>query len=393
MPDNLDDVEFLKQHLSGDPSEELLEQIASTVVDRMADSFPELSLKSRPMEVVLDEFREKKLEEVESTGQYRRKLDYLQTYLEDEVRIESTEDLTSEDVERYNKWRKYESLPRDEPLADTTLSDDMYLFREFIRHLIEHRMAPVRFEKCVEIPEIDYAGGEGVDEKKLDPKIAKAALDYLRKYEYADVEHVSMELLCQSGPRKGGLIGRDVPDFDYEERVLKYETDETTPLKNDESSEREITLYGDVPEIIQDYLNDQRPSETDEEGREPLLTKGDKRMSPSTLQKIAYKWTRPCMVGLDCPHDRDPEDCEAAQKNNSAFKCPSSRAPHHIRSGYITDQKNRGVSAEGIEQRCDVSPRVQKLHYDLPDDAEERERFEDEFRNAADDPKSGFNHD
>jgi hypothetical protein len=393
MSDHLDDVEFLKQHLSGEPPEELLEQIASTVVDHMADSFPELSLKSRPMEAVLDEFREKKLEEVESTGQYRRKLDYLQTYLEDEALIESTEDLTSEDVEQYDTWRQYESLPRDEPLADTTLSDDMYLFREFIRYLIEHRMAPVRFEKCVEIPDIDYAGGEGVDEKKLDPEIAKAALNYLRKYEYADIEHVSMELMCESGPRKRGLIGRDVPDFDYEEGVLKYETDETTPLKNDESSEREITLYGDVPEIIQDYLINQRPPETDEEGREPLLTKGDGRMSPSTLQKIAYKWTRPCMVGLDCPHDRDPEDCEAAQKNNSAFKCPSSRAPHHIRSGYITDQKNRGVSAEGIEQRCDVSPRVQKLHYDLPDDAEERERFEDEFRNADDDPNSGFNHD
>lgn len=393
MSDHLDDVEFLKQHLSGEPPEELLEQIASTVVDHMADSFPELSLKSRPMEAVLDEFREKKLEEVESTGQYRRKLDYLQTYLEDEALIESTEDLTSEDVEQYDTWRQYESLPRDEPLADTTLSDDMYLFREFIRYLIEHRMAPVRFEKCVEIPDIDYAGGEGVDEKKLDPEIAKAALNYLRKYEYADIEHVSMELMCESGPRKRGLIGRDVPDFDYEEGVLQYETDETTPLKNDESSEREITLYGDVPEIIQDYLINQRPPETDEEGREPLLTKGDGRMSPSTLQKIAYKWTRPCMVGLDCPHDRDPEDCEAAQKNNSAFKCPSSRAPHHIRSGYITDQKNRGVSAEGIEQRCDVSPRVQKLHYDLPDDAEERERFEDEFRNADDDPNSGFNHD
>jgi len=202
-----------------------------------------------------------------------------------------------------------------------------------------------------------------------------------------------MELMCQSGPRKGGLIGRDVPDFDYEERILQYETQETTPLKNDEGSEREITLYGDVPEIIQDYLDDQRPPVTDEEGREPLLTKGDGRISPSTLQKIAYKWTRPCMVGLDCPHDREPEDCEAAQKNNSAFKCPSSRAPHHIRTGYITDQKNRGVSGDGIEQRCDVSPRVQKLYYDLPDDAEERERFEDEFRNAADEPNSGFNHD
>jgi hypothetical protein len=392
MTDRRDDVEFVKERLSEDPTEEFLEQIASTVVDQMADSFPELSLKSRPMIEVLDEFREKKLEEVGSTGQYKRKLNYLQTYLEDEARVETSDDLTSEDVERYDQWRKYESLPRDEPLADTTLRDDMYLFREFIQYLIEHRMAPVRFEKSVQIPEIDYNEGEGVDKKQLDPEISKAALDYLRKYEYAGIEHVSMELMCQSGPRKGGLIGRDVSDFNYEDRVLQYETQETTPLKNDEGSEREITLYGDVPEIIQDYLNDQRPAETDEEGREPLLTKGEGRMSPSTLQKIAYKWTRPCKVGLGCPHDRDPEDCEASQKNNSAFKCPSSRAPHHIRTGYITDQKNRGVSAEGVEQRCDVSPRVQKLHYDLPDDTEERERFEEEFRDADDDSNSGFNH-
>lgn len=94
-----------------------------------------------------------------------------------------------------------------------------------------------------------------------------------------------------------------------------------------------------MPEIIQDYIADKRPAETDEEGQSPLLTKGDQKISPSTLQKISYKWTRPCMVGIDCPHDRDPEDCEAAQKNNSASKCPSSRAPHHIRKGYTTDQK------------------------------------------------------
>lgn len=392
MPDRFDDVEFLKQALSGDPPEELLDQIASHVVDQMEDSFSELSLKSRPMDEVLGEFRSNKLDEVESTGQYERKLGYLQTYLEKEACVESTDDLTSEDVEQYDTWRQYESLSRDEPLADSTLQDDMYLFREFIQYLIEHRLAPVRFEKAVEIPEVDYNEGEGVDEKKLDPQIAKAALDYLRKYKYADVEHVSMELLCHSGPRKAGLIGRDVGDFDYEERVLKYETQQTTPLKNDESSEREITLYGDVPEIIKNFLKDQRPSATDDEAREPFLTKGDGRMSPSTLQKIAYKWTRPCKIGLDCPHDRDPDDCEAAQKNNSAYKCPSSRAPHHIRTGYITDQKNRGVSADGIEQRCDVSPRVQKLHYDLPDDTEERKRFEEEFRNADDNPNSGFNH-
>jgi site-specific recombinase XerD len=392
MNTQLDDVEVLKHYLSGDPSEELLDEIASTVVDQMADSFPELSLDSRPIQEPLESFRSDKLEEVGSTTQYERKLDYMQQYFEEKVDIESTEDLTTEHVKGYHDWRKNESLSRDEPLADTTLSDDMYLFREFIRYLIEKRLAPVRFEKSVEIPEVNYAEGEGVDEKKLDPELAAAALDYLRKYKYADPEHVSMELMCHSGSRKSGLIGRDVSDFDYEERVLRYNSQETTPLKNDNSSEREVKLYNDLPEIIQDYLQDQRPPVTDDDGREPLLTKGDGRMSPSMLQKTAYKWTRPCAVGLDCPHDRDPEDCEAAQKNNAAYKCPSSRAPHHIRSGYITDQKNRGVSGDAVEQRCDVSPRVQKLHYDLPDQTEERERYEDEFRNADDDPNSGFNH-
>lgn len=298
MTDRPDDEEFLKQRLSEDPSEEFLEAIASTVVDEMSESFPELSFKSRPMNEVLNEFREKKLESVDSTGQYKRKLNYLQTYIEDEALVETTDDLTSEDVERYDKWRKYESLDRDEPLSDTTLGDDMYLFREFIRYLIEHRMAPVRFEKCVNIPEVDYESGDGVDEKKLDPEIAKAALEYLRKYEYADVEHIAMELMCQSGPRKNGLRGRDVGHFDYEERVLKYEHKEATPLKKDESSQREVDIYGDVPEFIQDYLKNQRPDVTDDEEREPLLTKGDGRISASMLQKIAYKWTRPCAIGL-----------------------------------------------------------------------------------------------
>lgn len=392
MSNRPDDVEILKERLSEDPTEEFLEQIASTVVDEIADSFPELSLKSRPMREVLEEFRDAKLAEVGSTSQYDRKLDYLQTYLQEEIDVETTEDLASEDVKRYKNWRKYESLPREEPLSKNTLRDDMYLFREFIQHLIEHRMVPVRFEKAVEIPEVDHDAGEGVDEKKLKPEIANAALDYLRKYEYADVEHVSMELMCQSGPRKNGLRGRDVGDFNYAERVLIYEHQEGTQLKNNEKSEREITLYGDTVEIIQDYLDTQRPSETDSDGREPLLTKDDGRISLSMLQKIAYKWTRPCAVGLGCPHDRDPEDCEAAQQNNSAYKCPSSRAPHHIRTGYITDQKNRGVSSDAIDQRCDVSPRVQDQHYDLPDSSEERERFEDEFRDADDDPDSGFDH-
>jgi hypothetical protein len=52
----------------------------------MSNSFPGLPLKSRPIEEVLSEFLGNKLEEVSSTDQYKRKLNYLQTYLEDEAR-------------------------------------------------------------------------------------------------------------------------------------------------------------------------------------------------------------------------------------------------------------------------------------------------------------------
>lgn len=392
MSDKIDEEELIIQRLSEDPSEELLEQIASSVVDQMEDSFPELTLNSRPVMEMLKKFKDNKLEEVESEDNYETKIEYIQTYLDEEISAETTDDLTSEMVEQYYNWRKYESLSREKPLGKSTLSDDMYLFREFITYLIGHRLVPERYKRAVEIPTINHNKGEGVDDKKLDPKIANAALKHLKKYRYADVEHVAMELMCESGPRKGGLIGRDVGDFDYEGGFLEFETKETTPLKNDENSEREITLYGNVPEIIQDYLNNQRPSETDEEGRKPLLTKGNGRMSPSSLQKTAYKWTRPCKIGLDCPHDKNPEDCEAAQKNNSAYKCPSSRAPHHIRTGYITDQKNGDVSSDAIDHRCDATPRVQDIYYDLPDKSEERERYEEEFRNADTDRNSGFNH-
>ena len=371
----------------------LIEQLASEVVDEINRRNPDLTRKSRPILEVLSEFEEEeKLNEVDSESHYRTKFEYIRSYLEEKVAAKTTDDLTSEDIQGFRDWRKFESLDREEPLSDNTLSDDMYLFREFVEYMIRHGMVPVRFTKSVDIPEVDYKNGEGVDDKQLDPEVANAALGYLRKFHYGSVDHVAMELYCHSGPRKGDVHSLDKDDFDYDEKALSIKNRDDTGLKNDGDSEREIELYGKVPEIINDYIDEIRPPVTDEDGREPLLVGDGGRIHTSTLQKIAYKWTRPCVVGLNCPHDKDPEECEAAQKNNSAYKCPSSRAPHHIRSGYITDQRNRGVSSDAIDHRCDVSKRVQDRHYDQPDSSEERERHSDEFRNAEDDPDSGYNH-
>jgi site-specific recombinase XerC len=393
MTGETDEIKKIKEQLSNDPSDELLESLAATIVAEMEDSFPELSFKIQAIEDTIESFRDEKLEEVDSEQQYATKIDYVLEYFVNEVGVETTDDLTSEDIGRFDTWRKYESLTRENPLSDKTLSDDMYLFDEFVAFMIEHKLVPARFAEQVEQPDTDPEKGDGVSEKKLDPELAQASLEYLRKYEYADVEHVVMELFCGIAARRSDLVGRDTSDFkkgEDGEHVLAVEHDEVYQLKNDEGGSRDVTLYGDLPEIIQDYLDGPRPDVTDDEGNKPLLSKGNGRIASSTLKKIAYKWTRPCEVGLGCPHDRDPKQCEAAQKANSAYKCPSSRAPHHIRKGYITDNRNAGVSPRAIEQRCDANPRTQKIHYDQPDQDAERQRYEDEFQNREEDPDSGF---
>jgi integrase len=387
MTDQEEIVGELEEHIA----DEFSEKIAAAVVDEMDDKFQQFSLKSCPLVEALEEFREEKLNEIKSTRQYNRKFDHMKDYLRNEVPYSSTSDLTIDDVRRYYNWRKYDSRDAEEPYADSTLSDDMYLFREFIRFMEGNQLVPRGYQDVVVIPDVDYQSGEGIDEKLLEPEIAKAAQDYLYKFHYADVEHICFALMCESGPRLSGLEGRDLSDLDFDEGVLSFNHHEETELKSNESSEREIKLYGELIDIIQDYLDNKRPEATDPEGRKPLLSKGNGRISDSTIRKIAYKWTRPCALGMECPHDRDPENCEAAQKNNSAYKCPSSRAPHHIRTGYITTQRNNGVSSEAIEQRCDVSPRVQDLHYDLPDASDERERYEDEFKDKSS-GDSGFSH-
>ncbi|MFB6359784.1 MAG: hypothetical protein ABEH59_00515, partial [Halobacteriales archaeon] len=152
-------------------------------------------------------------------------------------------------------------LDRDEPLSDVTLQDDMYLFREFIGYLIEHGLAPVRYYHLIDIPEINSEKGQGVDEKKLDPKVAKAAREYLRKYHYADVEHVAMELFLESGPRKSDVWSADLDDFrkDGDDWILQLTHRDETKLKNHLSSNRDITLYGETPSILNDYINHRRP--------------------------------------------------------------------------------------------------------------------------------------
>ena len=366
------------------------EEIVSRVISEMKNEFPELEIRSKNLDDVLSKFRKKKLASVDSKRQYRTKLDYIEQYFTEEIDAETTDELSSEDIEEYSDWRKYQSLNREKPLSDVTLKDDLYLFREFITYLAKHKLVPLRFVHVIDIPSIDYQSGEGVDEKLLDPKLARTSREYLRRYHYASSDHVVMEILCLTGQRRSGVVALDVESFNPETRMLELKHSDETPLKNNENSEREFHLTEYTANVIDEYIENIRIDTIDKYGRNPLVTTKFGRISTDTVKKIAYRWTRPCKVGLNCPHDRDPAVCDAALKNNDAFRCPSSRAPHHIRTGYITDRKNAGVSAEAIDYLCNVTPAVQNLHYDHPEPDDERQRYESEFKEANTNSDSGF---
>lgn len=231
------------------------------------------------------------------------------------------------------------------------------------------------------VPEGDESRDVTVEAEK-----AHEILEYLDRYQHASREHVVLSIWWRTGIRLGGLRAIDLGDFKEEEHAVElvHRPDQGTPLKNGPAGERWVWLGEDLYELIQEYIEVHRVDTLDDEGREPLLTTRKGRASGSTIRNISYKWTQPCRWA-ECPHDRDPETCEAVGRPNTPSKCPSSTSPHSWRRGAITDHLSRGVSTEVISERMNVSLDILYRHYDArkPDEKmavrrRELERKEDE---------------
>jgi len=146
----------------------------------------------------------------------------------------------------------------------------------------------------VESPNLDH--NDNVREVMLDPEDGETVLDYLRKYEYASLEHVTAELLWRSSLRRGAAVALDVDDYDAgtEQLAVRHRPETGTPIKNKGRGERVIALQGSLCELLDDWIADQRPDMTDEHGREPLLATTQGRIhetwrqgpSPSRRRRI-----------------------------------------------------------------------------------------------------------
>lgn len=292
----------------------------------------------------------------------------------DEVELDEMNALTGRDLHRYRVWRS-------EDIKTVTLRGELQTFRVFLEFCAAIDAVEPGMRERVRIPDIEPED-EARDEH-LEADRAAAILDYLDRFAYASRDHVVAAILWHSGIRLGSLRAFDVEDFDAEAQCLdlRHRPDTETPLKNKAAAERSIAVGPHYCEVIEDYLEHNREPTTDDYGRRPLITSSQGRLCEGSIRETIYRLTQPCEMGESCPHDRDPETCKAQQHGKRAG-CPSSRSPHGIRRGSITDHLRNGTPQEVVTDRCNVSKEVLEQHYDERNEREKMEIRRDFLRDA-----------
>lgn len=303
---------------------------------------------------------EKSAETVRNYGTVRN----LWTEFTDEQGITSMADVTGADLMRFKRWRVQDDV------AMSTVGANLSVLRAFIRHC--EQIECVRDGLADKVPEVTTP--DGTRDEKIDPDTAEAILDYCEQFWYATRKHVEFALCWETAMRAGAMRAIDVSDCHFDRSNpyidLVHRPDADTPLKNKEKSERRVNISTGLAELIEDYIARRRktPSKTVSD-REPLLTTNSGRVTYNTIRRDIRGLTRPCVYANECPHDRDPDECEATGGKRNADDCPSTVSCHPVRRGSITHRHlDRDVPKEVISDRCDVSKDVMDRHYDRQDE-------------------------
>lgn len=270
--------------------------------------------------------------------------------------IENLNELTGRDMADFVAWRRRKVKP-------ITLQKSLSAVRMALGYWADIDAVPQGLREKVHAPELPD-GAEARD-SKISADRADAIIRYLDRFQYASRDHAVALLLWTTGMRLGALRGLDVDDLRHEQEAIavRHRPDEGTPLKNGREGERWIWLGPSVFQTVREYAETQRIDVSDEFGRAPLFTSREGRLSTTGIRNITYRCTQPCLLG-ECPHDREPETCEAIGADNVPSKCPSTRSPHSWRRGAITDHLIRGISPDVVSERMNVSLDVLYKHYD-----------------------------
>ncbi|MFB6189867.1 MAG: tyrosine-type recombinase/integrase [Halapricum sp.] len=282
----------------------------------------------------------------------------------EEKDIDEMNTLNGRDIHRYRVWRS-------DDIKSVTLKGELQTLRVFLEFCAAIGAVEAGLREVVRLPEVDPE--EEARDEHLDAGRAQEIIDHLDRYAYASRDHVIVAILWHTGIRLGSLRAFDVSDFDPDARCLdlRHRPEAGTPLKNKQAAERSIAVGPHYCEVIQEYLDHNHKEVTDDHRRRPLITSSQGRLSEGAIRETVYRLTQPCEIG-DCPHERDPETCEARRHGKRA-QCPSSRSPHGIRRGSITDHLRNGTPQEIVSERSNVSKGVLEQHYD---ERTEREKMQ-----------------
>jgi site-specific recombinase XerD len=304
----------------------------------------------------------------------------------EEESIKNMNSLSGRDLYQYRVWRR-EGGYSGEELENVTLRGDLATIRAFLRFCGDIDAVDAELFSQVPLPQVSHGGD--VSESTLDPDRAKSILEYLSRYKYANRTHVVLLVLWNTGCRISALRALDLEDLDLDASrpnadgpaiQFVHRPDEGTPLKNDQKSERWNVISEYLSNVIGDYIEGPREDVTDDEGRDPLVTTREGRISRSTVRNTMYRVTRPCWRGKQCPHGEQPDNCVATEHGRES-KCPSARSPHDVRSGRVTGYRLQDVPRVVVSDRMDASEEILDKHYDRRSErqraAQRREHLED----------------
>ncbi|QSW98161.1 tyrosine-type recombinase/integrase [Haloterrigena alkaliphila] len=281
--------------------------------------------------------------------------------------IENLNNLSGRQLQRYRVWRRDEGDLS--PVSEKTQMDTL---RVFIRWL--ETVDGVEQDLSQKVLSPDITPEQNSRDVMLDTDRAAKVLAHLEKYHYASIEHVTIALMWHTMMRVGAVHALDLKDYHPSEQYVevRHRPEAGTPIKNQGDGERLVALSNDLCKLLDDWIDNQRRNMTDDNDRSPLLTTAQGRPCKTTLRAYVYRWTQPCRYDGECPHDRDPDECEATDRDHLS-KCPSSVSPHAIRRGSITHSLNSDMPDKVVSDRANVSQEVIDTHYDR---RTERERME-----------------
>ena len=292
-------------------------------------------------------------------------------WLEDRKDVANMNDVDVRMVHEWRVWKREDNGEHD-PCNMMTMQGQVSTVKQFLYRVADIKGVPETLPDRIRVP--SPSKDEQSNDTILSSERTKAILEYLSTYEYASRRHVTLLLMWRVPARRGGIRALDLGDWDSEDRALQFRhRPPLTPLKNGSTSERDVILKEQVAEVLDDYVSGPRIDVIDDQGRKPLITTKRGRPGVSTLQRWIYCVTRPCVIGEECPHDRDPDECEAIP-SQKASKCPSSRAPHHVRTGSVTAHRTAGTPRPVISDRGDASEDVLEKHYDKAGNRERARR-------------------